>query len=122
MQPPNYDTLMTRLHHFLGHNCSKVLKHILKSYNFFQLFLQLFSCCKEVACDKIAKTQGKCTLGLIEWYKIEANFLPRKVLLVIPKFLTTIAYPFKPQQLIKCKLLLSIYSQLCVVQYGEFSR
>ena len=29
---------------------------------------------------------------------------------------------FKPQQLIKAKLLLTIYSQLCVVQYGEFGR
>ena len=28
----------------------------------------------------------------------------------------------KPQQLIKYKLLLSIYSQLCVVQYGETGR
>ena len=28
-------------------------------------------------------------------------------------------YSFQP---IKCKLLLSIYSQLCVVQYGEFGR
>ena len=26
-----------------------------------------------------------------------------------------------PQQLIKCKLLLSVYSQLCVVEYGEFN-
>ena len=30
--------------------------------------------------------------------------------------------PFKPQQLIKDKLLLSLYSQLCVVQYGEIGR
>ena len=30
--------------------------------------------------------------------------------------------PFKPQKLINHKLLLSIYSQLCVVQYGEFDR
>ena len=33
-----------------------------------------------------------------------------------------IKHPFKPQQPIKDKLLLSIYSQLCVVQYGEFGR
>ena len=37
-------------------------------------------------------------------------------------FLIPTFYPFKPQQLIKCKLLLSIYSQLYVVQYGEFGR
>ena len=30
--------------------------------------------------------------------------------------------PFKPQQLMECKLLLSIYSQLCVEQYGEIGR
>ena len=27
----------TRLQHFLGHNCRKVLKHVLKSYDFFHV-------------------------------------------------------------------------------------
>ena len=35
-----------------------------------------------------------------------------------PEFLKA----FKPQQPIKSKLLLSMYSQLYVVQYGEFGR
>ena len=34
--------LTTRLRHILGHDCHKVLKHVLKSYNF-------FSCRKRVA-------------------------------------------------------------------------
>ena len=42
MQPP-YDTL---IQHILGHDCRKVLEHVLKSYDF-------FSCRKEVACNKI---------------------------------------------------------------------
>ena len=30
-----YNFLMTRLRHFLGHDCPKVLKYVLKSYDFF---------------------------------------------------------------------------------------
>ena len=44
---------------------------------------------------------------------------------IISNFMLTIHFlllPFKPQQLIKCKLVLSTYSQLCVVQYGEIGR
>ena len=38
--------LTTRLRHFLGHDCRKVLKHVWKSYNFLGVV-------QEVACDKI---------------------------------------------------------------------
>ena len=33
----------TRSRHFLGHNCHKVLKHVLKSYNLFRVVRELES-------------------------------------------------------------------------------
>ena len=51
-----YNLLTTRLRHILGHDYRKVLEHVLKSYD-------IFSCRKQVACDKIVPfSSGMCTI------------------------------------------------------------
>ena len=53
-----YNLLTTRLRHFLGHDCRKVLKHVLKSYDFFSCRKR---CRKEAACDKIVPCNSALT-------------------------------------------------------------
>ena len=56
------DPLTTSLQHFLGHDCRKVLRHVLKSYASFRVMCVI----KEAACDKIAPCKSALRLQTFE--------------------------------------------------------